>query len=207
MGGDVRSRAYPTANVQMGWLFVAALLLQFAAVYAQTAGTGGVFQSWMLIASYILLLAAVLANLRFWGFRLLLIGLSLNMLAMGLNGWRMPVTPESLSKAGYVEEASLAGGVDFRSPKSVVLNREDTRVQFLTDSVVLSWPTNRVVSVGDLVIVASVAVVLSELVLKRRRVRSRGRARLAPKRQRARFFKPEGFPGPDRVLGDKSTRR
>lgn len=156
-------------GLRRGWLFLVAVALQLGAGYAQRTPVGEVLRPWLLASSYGLLAIGVLSNLGFWGFRLFLVGLVLNVLAIGLNGWRMPVSPEAISQAGL----SIAPGAEAQgllaSAKQVVVGSEHVRLWFLTDVLAIRWPVARVLSVGDLFIYVSLPVIAVELLTRWRR--------------------------------------
>ncbi|MBI2165457.1 MAG: DUF5317 domain-containing protein [Chloroflexi bacterium] len=149
-----------------------ALLLQLAVYLGLKTGVTPAGVGLLLFVSYALLLIGTVRNLRMWGFRLFLIGLALNMAAMGANGWRMPVSPATLLQAGFVEEAFLQSGSYLSSVKSVLLAPEYTRLGFLTDIIVITKPLRRIFSVGDIMVLLGVVTVFVEwcLTLRSRRV-------------------------------------
>lgn len=87
---------------------------------------------------------------------LLLIGLVLNLVVITLNGGWMPVSPEiarQLPGGSPQESAALGTRVD---DKSVLLRREDTRLEFLADRFLLPdmGGYRAALSLGDMFIAA-----------------------------------------------------
>ncbi|MFQ5878982.1 MAG: DUF5317 domain-containing protein [Dehalococcoidia bacterium] len=124
-------------------------------------------------ASYVGLLAFVWLNR--WSLAILVIGvgLALNLLVIAANGGLMPVSPETLVRAGLLERAaSVSLGDPLPRSKDVVLTREDTRLWPLSDVFAVDNPLGvRAFSPGDLVIAFGLLVGVGEglLLLARRR--------------------------------------
>ncbi|MBI4233268.1 MAG: DUF5317 domain-containing protein [Chloroflexi bacterium] len=119
-----------------------------------------------LAGSYALLLLGVVRNLHFWGFRVLLVGLGLNVLVLAVHGWYMPVSPEALRAAGFLQQASLESGAYLDTSKSILLSRPDTALWFLTDIIPITKPIRLVVSVGDLIVLAALVILLWEVIAR-----------------------------------------
>ena len=134
----------------------------------------GLFQSSaaakiLLLSSLILLLIACLKNIRNLGIMAVTAGLILNLLAVSANGGLMPVTPDAVDQAGG-HGHPYSEGTHVPRTKSIILSKEDTRLQFLTDVYVV--PHWMVIpgpySIGDFFIVAGVFLVLAWPVRLRR---------------------------------------
>jgi hypothetical protein len=111
----------------------------------------------ILIASQILLLGFVLANYKQPGIWLLGIGLTLNLLAISLNGGLMPITPETASRVHPttpVEEWIPGNQLGFG--KDILLKAADIRLEILSDRFLLpAWfPYRAAYSLGDVLIAA-----------------------------------------------------
>lgn len=120
----------------------------------------------LIIISYLILLSFVAFNLRRPGIAILAVGLVLNFLPIIANGGLMPVTPATLEAAGY--HLDVAPGEWVPRSKDVLLEREKTRLWFLTDRFV--WrdlPTARAFSPGDVLIAAGLLLTLCDLFLPR----------------------------------------
>lgn len=144
----LRSSPATEPLVRWGWLLAAGLILQAAAALVVVRGLGDAPRAALIAASYAVLVAGVAANLRYWGFRLLLIGLLLNAVVIGANGWRMPVDPVALARTGYHEQAALPSGTAMRAPKQAVVARSEMALWPLADVIAIP-PVRRVISVGD----------------------------------------------------------
>ena len=123
----------------------------------------------LILLSYVALLLFVLANRRHLGISIIGIGLLLNFLAIAANGGLMPVSPETLERAGLAHRLpELETGEPVPKTKDILLEKGDTRLWFLSDILALDNPLGvRAFSVGDTVIGAGLAVTLAQLVLPR----------------------------------------
>lgn len=144
--------------LKRGWFFILAILLQMVAI--RVAWAYGV----LVPISYVLLSVGTLSNLHHWGFRLLLVGLLLNILPLLAHQWYMPVAKSTLLAAGFSQEAGLSPGYRLAGSKSVLLAREDTALWFLTDIIPVTWPIRLVLSPGDLVILLSLGFLAGDIV-------------------------------------------
>lgn len=118
----------------------------------------------LLPLSYGLLLVGTLSNLRKWGFRLLLVGLLLNILPLLAHQWYMPVAGNTLIAAGFSHEAGLATGTRLAGSKSILLTKDDTILWFLTDIIPVPWPIRLVLSPGDLIILLALGFMTWDIV-------------------------------------------
>lgn len=151
-------------GLRMTWCLALALPIQIAGTRPNLLSVPGITYSWVMPLSYCLLLVGTLGNVRLWGFRLLLVGLILNILAIASNGWQMPVSPEALTRSGLIVEDHLARGLDLQTTKSQLLAVENTRLPYLTDRFLLSTPMSGVFSLGDFVILSATVIILIGLV-------------------------------------------
>ena len=106
----------------------------------------------IMIGSYIVLWAVVFWNRQLPGMALVLVGVTLNFIAIAANGGYMPITPQALARIG-------AGQLAYRMPlgsvvmgsKDVVLQSDGARFWMLGDNLVIPepfpWPT--AMSIGD----------------------------------------------------------
>jgi hypothetical protein len=154
--------------LSMVWLVPVAFLPQWLAFYGP--------RGWLqlpdsvipigLVASQILLLIFVWANRSLPGFWALGLGLSLNLLVIGLNGGWMPISPETLRRM-YPERPADVWIVGERlgTSKDVILAVADTRLAWLSDRFTLpSWSPYRVAySLGDIFIAAGAFLLLWSL--------------------------------------------
>lgn len=152
-----------------------ALGLQALLIYSEV-GQGRILPRALFVLSYLLLFVFVWANRRHLGLLIIGIGLLLNFLAIVTNGGLMPVSPDTLERAGLEERmAALKLGEPIPLTKNLLLEREDTRLWFLSDILVWDNPANiRAFSVGDVIIGVGLAVTLANLFLPRPRRTSLG---------------------------------
>lgn len=163
-----RRLCFPKVVIRLGVVALLAVSLQIVAIYLPTST--GVLRRILFVSSYILLMAFAAANWRRPGIIILAIGLVLNFAVIAANGGLMPVTAEPFQRIH--EEAQIEGvqeGEAIPHSKNVLLAREDVRLWFLSDRLVRTWgpPALRIISIGDLFIVAGLVVTLGELFLPR----------------------------------------
>jgi hypothetical protein len=143
-------------RLRYGWIALIALGLQVLMVYGPGARLG-----WLMLASYGLLVLVVGLNWRLPGMPIMAMGLALNLVVMAANGGFMPISPETLSRAGLEHLASsLEVGAHVTNAKDVLLPREATRLWWLGDTLVMPLPSplKAVFSVGDLLLAAGAVV-------------------------------------------------
>jgi hypothetical protein len=105
---------------------------------------------WAIFASHLLLLPFLVRNARYIGVKLIVVGLSLNLLVMAANGGMMPVSAAGIAAVGQQDSAQpgerVTGSKDFYS--------DSPRLSLLSDRIILRLPNHfvRVISFGDLVI-------------------------------------------------------
>jgi len=165
LGGLVRSRItgqpYRVPELKKIWLVLAAVLPQllifqipFTAKWFSSSWAAGV-----LVASQLVLLVFTWFNRDRVGIIILGLGLALNLLVIAFNGGLMPIAPETVL-ALYPEIPLSAWQIGFRPgrSKNILLPVEDTRLAWLSDSILLpEWfPWTRALSPGDLLIVLGV---------------------------------------------------
>jgi Family of unknown function (DUF5317) len=115
----------------------------------------------------LLLFAFVAANFRRTGIAIIGAGLLLNFIVIAANGGLMPVTEETLLKTGSLPHDAEVGEWVPQS-KDVLLDREDVRLYFLSDRLVIeALDPVRAFSIGDVVIVIGLIMTMAELLLPR----------------------------------------
>ena len=104
------------------------------------------------VASFVFVLAFLLANRTQPGFLVLLLGLSLNLLAIVANGGHMPGAPEPLNAAGLLDGLRQRISAGWWTPYAVI--DSSTQFSWLCDRILMPLPFRGpvVVSAGDLVI-------------------------------------------------------
>lgn len=160
-------RSRPALPLRWLALGAGALVVQAALVHGLARMPDG--REWLpflLPLAHVLLLPFLLRNLSFWGMRLILLGLLLNLTVMAANGGLMPVEASAVEAVGRHQAGELQLGSAVPGSKNVFLLREDVRLRGLSDIVVLPVPRpfTRAVSVGDFFVLAGVAVAYAEVV-------------------------------------------
>ncbi len=151
---------------RFGILAFLALGLQLLAILGPL-GSSDVPRRIALSLSYLLLLAFIAVNPRRPGLVVIGVGALLNFLAIVSNGGLMPITPHNLERSGH-SEVDVSPGDWVPDSKDVLLARDDTRLYFLTDTLVRKNATGiNAFSIGDVIIGAGLIVTLGELLLPR----------------------------------------
>lgn len=103
--------------------------------------------------------------IRLRGVRLILVGLGLNLSVILANGGLMPVTPDTVALLMTPErQAELVVGQPIERSKDVLLEPADVRLAGLRDRFVArAGPLRTVYSLGDVLVMAGLAIVLVEL--------------------------------------------
>ena len=143
------------------------LLVQVTLIYGlTTVPSARQWLPFLLPVAHLLLLPFLLRNLSFWGMRLVLVGLLLNLTAMLANGGLMPVEGPAVEAVGRHEVRDLQLGAHIPGSKNVLLAEEDIRLRELSDILVLPVPRpfTRAISVGDLFVFAGVVITFGEVV-------------------------------------------
>lgn len=148
-----------------------AFLLQVIALLAPL-GDGDLVPRILFVTSYLLLFVFVTLNIRHPGIVILGIGIALNFLPIIANGGLMPITPETIERTGETPEG-VEVGEWIPGSKDVLLERDEVRLYFLADRLVVDSTPVRAFSIGDVVILGGLIVLLAELLLPRP-VRVRG---------------------------------
>lgn len=157
----------PSAKLRWLGLGAGAFGIQVALIYGLGSTTGG--RSWLpflLPLAHLLLLPFLLRNLSFWGMRLILVGLLLNLTAMAANGGLMPVEGSAVEAVGRHEAGELQVGSPVPGSKNVLVASHDVRLRELSDILLLPVPRpfTRAVSVGDLLVFTGVIIAYAEVV-------------------------------------------
>lgn len=116
-----------------------------------------------LVSSQILLLLFVAFNWSKRGFRILGLGLALNLIVILLNGGLMPVSPETVAQmAPNAPINPWHIGERLGTGKDIVLSLDQTRLWFLSDRFLLpdGASTRAALSIGDLLIALGASCML-----------------------------------------------
>lgn len=157
----------PSPKIRWLGLGAGAYVVQLAVIYSLAPlGDDRYWPSLLVPLAHALLLPFLLRNLSFWGIRLILLGLLLNLTAMAANGGLMPVESSTVEAVGRHDVGELQVGSPVPGSKNVLLAREDVRLRELSDILVvpLPRPFTRAISVGDVLVFAGVAIAFSEVV-------------------------------------------
>lgn len=138
--------------LRRSWLAAAAILIQVGVITVLPGGSHALHAG-LHLASYGLLGAFAWSNRRVTGVPVVAFGGLLNFIAIAANGGVMPTDPRAAASLAHT-----AAGGDFVNSRVL----DHPRLQFLGDILATpaSWPVHNVYSVGDLVIVAGIAVLV-----------------------------------------------
>ncbi len=134
------------------WLAVAGFVTQvilFSAPVSERIGAAGPS---LYVASTSMVLAAVIANIRIPGMVLVAVGAALNLTAIVANGGYMPASAAAVAAIGRGDIVTYSNSAVIPSPV----------LEPLTDVIALpTWlPFTNIISVGDLLIGAGIALVI-----------------------------------------------
>jgi hypothetical protein len=154
-GGKLRNLA--SLRLRHAWLPLLAFGLQacFVVFGREPASIPTWVRIFVLLITFAGLIGFLLSNRHLPGGRLLLAGAALNAIVMLANGGFMPVTPQALARSGHSGYIVAQGGDQFvRRSKDIVLEKEETRLWFLSDVIGIPAPLpfSSNFSPGDLVI-------------------------------------------------------
>lgn len=164
-GGSLR----PFEHVRIHW-WGAALV----GVLLQALPLSGGLGSAAVVASYGLLIGFAVVNRRLPALWLVIAGLLLNLAVIGLNGG-MPVSTSALRTAG-ADSAGLVGAGAIKHH----LMRPDDVLTPLADVIGIPSPIGAVVSIGDLLLYAGIAILVVAVMLGRAGENRRPPSRLFP---------------------------
>jgi hypothetical protein len=155
-GGSLR----PFEHLRVRWwgIAFAGLALQGVSLAAEIGRTAG---SALLVGSYALLLLFAWANRRLPALWLVMAGLVLNILVIGANGG-MPVSASAIETAGTPAEGLLGAGAGKHH-----LMGPDDRLTPLGDVIGIPPPIGAVISIGDVLLYAGVAILIVAVMLGR----------------------------------------
>ncbi|MGD8732678.1 MAG: DUF5317 domain-containing protein [Anaerolineales bacterium] len=154
-GGQLKNLA--ALELRFAWLPLAMFAVQFGFVLFPL-GEGELYfrvVPWITVSTYALLIAFLALNRELPGLKLILLGAALNLAVILANGGCMPVNREALVRSGHLDKVFIQGDRAYvLGSKDIVLDREDTRLQVLSD--VLKVPGALEVpatfSIGDVLI-------------------------------------------------------
>lgn len=152
-----RGRRLASPDLRQGWLVPLALMPQGIAFFVPATRHGiprGV-AAIALVSSQVLLLLFAWRNRQHPGFRMMGIGLTLNLLVIALNGGLMPISPQTATLlAPDRPESAWQVGERLGGTKDIVLPTPATRLPWLADRFILPapGPWRAAFSLGDVLI-------------------------------------------------------
>ena len=155
-GGSLR----PFERLTVHWwgVALAGLVLQAVSLRGDIGDAAALA---ILVASYGLLLAFAVVNRRLPASWLVMAGLVLNILVIGVNGG-MPVSASALDTAGANAEELLGAG----TAKHHLMSPDDS-LTALGDVIGIPAPVGAVISIGDVLLYAGVAILVVAIMLGR----------------------------------------
>jgi Family of unknown function (DUF5317) len=148
LGGRLRN----VADLQIRWpgLAFVGLALQFV------TGPGETVPLACLYLSFVLLIVFTVANIRVFGFPLILAGVLCNLLVIGTNGG-MPVSAHALEAS---DQGQFLGDLENNPYPKHHLATEDDLLRFLGDVIPVPKPVAQAISFGDILTYAGVGMVI-----------------------------------------------
>lgn len=137
---------------RLAWLAIAGFVTQVILFSEPVSARVGAAGPWIYVASTALVLAAVVANIRIPGMVLVAVGAASNLAAIVANGGYMPASPAAVAAIGRGEIVTYSNSAVIQSPA----------LEPLTDIIALPrWlPFTNIISIGDLLIGAGIALVI-----------------------------------------------
>jgi hypothetical protein len=148
LGGRLRN----VAELQLRWpaLALVGLALQFI------TGPGDTVPLACLYLSFVLLIVFTVANIRVFGFPLILAGVLCNLLVIGANGG-MPVSAHALVAS---DQGQFLGDLENNPYPKHHLATEDDLLRFLGDVIPVPTPVAQAISLGDILTYGGVGMVI-----------------------------------------------
>ena len=148
LGGRLRN----VADLQLRWpgLALVGLALQFV------TGPGDTVPLACLYLSFVLLIMFTVANIRVFGFPLILAGVMCNLLVIGTNGG-MPVSAHALVAS---DQGQFLGDLENNPYPKHHLATEDDLLRFLGDVIPVPTPVAQAISLGDILTYGGVGMVI-----------------------------------------------
>jgi hypothetical protein len=148
LGGRLRN----VADLQIRWpgLAFVGLALQFV------TGPGETVPLACLYLSFVLLIVFTVANIRVFGFPLILAGVLCNLLVIGTNGG-MPVSAHALEAS---DQGQFLGDLENNPYPKHHLATDDDLLRFLGDVIPVPTPVAQAISFGDILTYGGVGMVI-----------------------------------------------
>ena len=148
LGGRLRN----VADLQLRWpaLALVGLALQFV------TGPGDTVPLACLYLSFVLLIVFTVANIRVFGFPVILAGVLCNLLVIGANGG-MPVSAHALVAS---DQGQFLGDLENNPYPKHHLATEDDLLRFLGDVIPVPTPVAQAISLGDILTYGGVGMVI-----------------------------------------------
>jgi hypothetical protein len=150
--------------LRSAWLALLAVALQLPLLRAPAGSVERIgAQQALFLLSHLVLLVFVWRNWQLTGVQILGLGVMCNLLVIAVNGGFMPITPQTLTQ---INPGSLPSqwsvGLHYGYSKDIILLREQTKLQMLSDTWVIPppfpWPT--AFSLGDVLIALGIVMLL-----------------------------------------------
>ena len=142
------------------WLAIIALLIRRIPFAVFSPADFVSLKKAVLIISYLLLIFVLVKNWRFFSVRLILLGVTMNFIAIMANGGLMPVSPAARDLAGMLP---VGIGQVLPQGSGILLPLEQTRLWFLTDIIPVR-AIYGIFSPGDAVMLGGLVLLIVEAV-------------------------------------------
>jgi len=148
------------------WVFILAIVIQASIVFFGLGGNTFVldFIKELYILSYVLLFIGILTNINYRSLWVVVIGSIMNIFVFLSNGWKTPISIESLNLIGLSDLSAMveSGSITLYTPLV-----DTTRYAFLADFIVIPqpYPFPQILSGGDIVIALGLFLFVQSIIL------------------------------------------
>jgi hypothetical protein len=164
--GDVR-RILDVEVKGLGW-FISAPVILLPTVYLAHRNVEIFVKAgpFIFLLSQILILIGLFCNRKRSGVPIIFIGMLLNILVMAANGGSMPVNADLLPDLGLDD---LSGWLTDPRVIKHTLAGDQTRLYWLGDVIGTPWPSARVLSLGDLIMMVGLFIMIQKLLVDKKK--------------------------------------
>lgn len=148
------------------WIFLLAILVQISIIFFGLGGNSFVlnFIKELYILSYVLLFIGILLNINHRSLWVVVIGSIMNLFVFLSNGWKTPISIESLNLIGLNDLAAMVeqGSITLYTPLT-----ETTKYALLADIIAIPqpYPFPQILSIGDIVISLGLFLFVQSVIL------------------------------------------
>lgn len=152
-------------QINYWWLMIIAMIIHRLPFWMYDPSKAMTFKKVAMFISYLILIFALSRNWKTFAFRLIMVGVLLNFVAIAFNGGLMPVSPEARLNAGMssIEQAII--GEVLPEGSGILLTKAQTNLWVFTDIIPIE-KVGAVCSIGDIILLVGIIVLLIQIVYK-----------------------------------------